>query len=120
MNLSDVKEFERWFRERVGVTVAEAERLMDVRTVKAAYAAGLTRGTQETMMLMSRPLVVQVPLPIKQIGWRWHHPKAPVGCQFSPIFTDDKPGPERHAIAAAQNTSFGPTTVQPVYVLALP
>lgn len=53
-----------------------------------------------------------------QIGWRWAYgPHIPPGHRYSEIFTDDKPGPPSHAIAAANNSSFGPVKVQKVYAL---
>lgn len=63
MTLSDLKAFESWFHERVGISYAEAQQrgCTDLRTIKAAYAAGFTRGTQETMKLLMRPLQVDLP-----------------------------------------------------------
>jgi hypothetical protein len=122
VNLSDLKAFEAWFCERVGVSIEEAERWtpsrMDVRTIKAAYMHGLTRGTQETLKVMSRPLAVDLPAPLVQVVWRWkYRADAPPGHEYSMIFTDDNPGPPAHAVAAAHNSSFGPVTVQKVYIL---
>jgi hypothetical protein len=119
MTLSDLKAFEAWFRERRGISFAEAQPLCgreDLRMVKAAYAAGLTRGTQETMKVMAQPLSVQLPAPLVQIGWRWaYRPGSPPGHTHSHVY--ETPGPTESAIAAAQNSCFAPVTVQPVYVL---
>lgn len=121
MILSDLKAFEAWFLERVGVSYPYAEqtvRHMDLRTIKAAYAEGMRHATLETAKVMAVPLSVKLPAPLVQIGWRWaYRPDAPAGHKHSKIFTDDKPGPPAHALAAANNSSFGPVTVQPVYVL---
>lgn len=118
MILSDVKAFEAWFKERVGVSYLDAETRqggMDLRTIKAAYAAGVSRATLETAKVMSQPLAVSLPAPLEQVGWRWKYRDG----RHSYVF--DGEGPTEQALAwAAASEAFGPCTVEKVYVIAIP
>jgi hypothetical protein len=50
-----------------------------------------------------------------EVGWRWAYgPHIPVNNRYSPIYQGK---PTTHAVAAANNSSFGPVKVQKVYVL---
>jgi hypothetical protein len=50
-----------------------------------------------------------------EVGWRWAYKVGtPLTHRYSPIYQGK---PTAHAVAAANNSSFGPVRVQKVYVL---